>query len=348
MTIESDRIDVSRTPLHQREVEFEQLHRPQDFSEFVGQAAIKERLRVFVSAAEQRGEPLDHVLLYGPPGLGKTTLAHVLANELGVRLTVTTGPRLERAHDVASILASLSPRSILFIDEIHGLPRVVEELLYPGMEDFKMDFMVGEGASTRSLRLPVPPFTLIGATTRAGSLSNPLRNRFGIVEHLSMYADGELQEIVSRYALKLGIELREDGANEIAIRSRGTPRIANRLLRRARDYAEVEREGIVTREVADYALQRQEIDGLGLDPMDKKLLLTIIEKFAGGPVGLETLAAAIGEDRANIEEVIEPFLLQQGFLMRTPRGRVATPRSWEHFKLRPPGGTDPQVLLGIE
>jgi Holliday junction DNA helicase RuvB len=305
--------------------------RPRRLQEYVGQAKLKERLEIFIAAAKQRAEPLDHVLLYGPPGLGKTTLAHVIAVELGVNLRATSGPVLERPGDLAAILTNLNPGDVLFIDEIHRLHPLVEECLYPAMEDYQLDLVVGQGPSARTLKLDLPHFTLVGATTRAGSLTSPLRDRFGVVSRLDYYTDGELREILVRSAQVLGVTAEDDGIAEIGRRSRGTPRVANRLLRRVRDYAQVRANGVITGEVADRALRLLEVDELGMDTMDRKLLLTIIDKFNGGPVGIETLASAISEERDTIEDVYEPFLMQKGFLDRTPRGRVATRQAYYHF-----------------
>jgi len=290
-------------------------------------------------AARQRGEALDHVLFHGPPGLGKTTLSHVIANELGVNLRQTSGPVIEKAGDLAALLTNLQPHDVLFVDEIHRLSPMVEEVLYPAMEDYQIDIMIGEGPAARSIKLDLPPFTLIGATTRAGLLTAPLRDRFGIVQRLEFYTAEELTRIVRRSAQILGITCDAEGAGEIARRSRGTPRIANRLLRRVRDFAEVKAQGQVTREVADAALSMLDVDALGLDIMDRKLLSAMLEKFGGGPVGLDNLAAAIGEARDTIEDVLEPYLIQQGYLQRTPRGRIATPAIWRHFGLAQPGGS---------
>jgi Holliday junction DNA helicase RuvB len=309
--------------------------RPRRLREYVGQAKLKERLEIFIAAARQRAEPLDHVLLYGPPGLGKTTLAHVIAVELGVNLRATSGPVLERPGDLAAILTNLNPGDVLFIDEIHRLPPLVEECLYPAMEDYQLDLVVGQGPSARTLKLDLPHFTLVGATTRAGSLTSPLRDRFGVVSRLDYYSEAELREILGRSAKVLGVAAEDEGIDEISRRSRGTPRVANRLLRRVRDYAQVRAAGVITREVADQALRLLEVDELGMDTMDRKVLLTIIDKFSGGPVGIETLASAISEERDTIEDVYEPFLMQKGFLDRTPRGRVATKQAYHHLGRAP-------------
>jgi len=314
----------------------ERALRPQRLADYVGQQKIREQLEIFVTAARQRSEALDHVLLFGPPGLGKTTLAHIIAAEMGVNLRATSGPVLERPGDLAALLTNLERNDVLFIDEIHRLGAVVEEILYPALEDFRIDIMIGEGPAARSIKLDLPPFTLVGATTRAGMLTNPLRDRFGIVARLEFYNEDELAAIVARSARLLAARLNAEGAAEIARRSRGTPRIANRLLRRVRDFAEVREDGAIDRAVADRALAMLEVDQRGLDVMDRKLLAAVIERFVGGPGGIENLAAAIGEERDTLEDVVEPFLIQQGFLQRTPRGRIASPLAFAHFGLAPP------------
>ncbi|HEY5308217.1 MAG TPA: Holliday junction branch migration DNA helicase RuvB [Casimicrobiaceae bacterium] len=314
----------------------ERALRPRGLAEYIGQEKIREQLSIFIEATRKRNEALDHVLLFGPPGLGKTTLSHIIALELGVNLRQTSGPVLERPGDLAALLTNLEPRDVLFIDEIHRLSPVVEEILYPALEDFQIDIIIGEGPAARSVKLDLPPFTLVGATTRAGMLTNPLRDRFGIVARLEFYSAEELTRIVTRSAALLKIVLDPAGALEIARRSRGTPRIANRLLRRVRDYAEVRANGEVTRDVADAALSMLDVDASGLDVMDRKLLHAVLRKFDGGPVGVDNLAAAIGEERDTIEDVLEPFLIQQGYLQRTSRGRVATALSYRHFGLSPP------------
>jgi holliday junction DNA helicase RuvB len=310
--------------------------RPKKLTDYVGQEQVKAQLEIFVQAAVKRGEALDHALIFGPPGLGKTTLANIIANELGVNLRQTSGPVLERPGDLAALLTNLQPRDVLFIDEIHRLSPVVEEVLYPAMEDFQLDIMIGEGPAARSIKLALQPFTLVGATTRAGLLTSPLRDRFGIVQRLEFYTVGELERIVARSSGILGVPIDAGGAGKIAQRSRGTPRIANRLLRRVRDYAEVKADGRIDEAVARAALDLLEVDPQGFDALDRKLLTTIIEKFDGGPVGIESLAAAIGEERGTLEDVIEPFLIQQGFLMRTARGRMVTRSAYLHFGLKVP------------
>jgi len=319
------------------DLHFDRSLRPRSFEDYVGQAALIENLRVFVQAAKRRQEPLDHGLFCGPPGLGKTSLAYVIAKEMGADVQVTSGPAIEKKGDLAGILTNLKRGDVLFIDEIHRLNPAIDENLYPAMEDFVFDLVIGEGPGARNMKLPLQPFTLIGATTRTGLLTGPLRDRFGIVHRLEYYTAAELAQIVTRSASILGIRLDPQGAEEIARRSRGTPRIANRLLRRVRDFAEVEGNGVVTRSIADKALARLEVDARGLDPMDRKILRTICEKFGGGPVGLETIASAVGEQGDTVEDVYEPFLLQEGFIHRTPRGRVATPRAFEHVGMKPPG-----------
>jgi Holliday junction DNA helicase RuvB len=319
------------------DAQYESGLRPRTLDEYIGQDKIRENLHVAITAARQRGEALDHVLLYGPPGLGKTTLAHVIANELGVAMRPTAGPVIERPGDLAAMLSNLQAREVLFIDEVHRMAPAIEEILYPAMEDYELDIIIGEGPGARSVKIPVQPYTLIGATTRTGLLTSPLRARFGIVLRLDYYNERDIQEIVLRSARILGVEIERDAAAELAARSRGTPRVANRLLRRVRDYAQVRADGRITRDVADRALKMLEVDGHGFDEVDRRLLLTIIEKFGGGPVGLGSLAAALSEERDAIEDIYEPFLIQIGFLERTPRGRVATRRAYEFFGLTSPG-----------
>ena len=318
------------------DAQLEDSIRPKLLADYIGQPAVHEQMEIFIGAARQRGESLDHVLIFGPPGLGKTTLAHIIANEMGVNLRQTSGPVLERAGDLAALLTNLEPRDVLFIDEIHRLSPVVEEILYPAMEDYQLDIMIGEGPAARAIKLDLPKFTLIGATTRAGLLTSPLRDRFGIVQRLEFYSEADLARIIRRAAKILNVPIEAGGAQELARRARGTPRIANRLLRRARDYAQVKADGVLSTEVASRALDLLNVDMHGFDVMDRKLLLAIMQKFDGGPVGVDSLAAAISEERGTIEDVIEPYLIQQGFLMRTARGRVATRSAWLHFGLEVP------------
>jgi Holliday junction DNA helicase RuvB len=334
MSIEHDRIVTAAAQAD--EEAFDRAVRPKRLADYVGQSAVKTQMEIFIEAARKRNEALDHVLIFGPPGLGKTTLANIIANELNVNLKQTSGPVIERPGDLAALLTNLQPNDVLFVDEIHRLSPVVEEILYPAMEDFQLDIMIGEGPGARSIKLDLPPFTLVGATTRAGLLTSPLRDRFGIVQRLEFYDLKDLEAIVMRSAAILGVPTDQGGAARIAQRSRGTPRIANRLLRRVRDYAEVKAAGRITDEVAQAALDLLDVDRHGFDLMDRKLLLTIIEKFDGGPVGVESLSAALGEERGTIEDVIEPYLIQQGFLMRTARGRMATRLAYQHFGLKAP------------
>lgn len=329
--IEADRI-ISATPKRDEEA-IDRAIRPKMLADYVGQPSVCEQMKIFIKAAKLRNDALDHLLIFGPPGLGKTTLANIVANEMGVNIRTTSGPVLEKAGDLAAMLTNLEPYDVLFIDEIHRLSPAIEEVLYPAMEDYQLDIMIGEGPAARSIKLDLPPFTLVGATTRAGSLTSPLRDRFGIVQRLEFYSVEDLTSIVKRSADCLNLNLSADGAYEIARRSRGTPRIANRLLRRVRDFADVRNDGVISSEIAKQALTMLDVDPEGFDFMDRKLLSAVIERFDGGPVGLDNLAAAIGEERDTIEDVLEPYLIQQGFLQRTPRGRIATSRTYAHFGL---------------
>ena len=337
---------VSAAPVSRTEEAMERALRPKALTEYVGQAKAREQLEIFIGAAKQRGEALDHVLLFGPPGLGKTTLSHIIANELGVNMRQTSGPVLEKPKDLAALLTNLEPNDVLFIDEIHRLSPVVEEILYPALEDYQIDIMIGEGPAARSIKLDLQPFTLVGATTRAGMLTNPLRDRFGMVARLEFYTPDELVKIVTRSAGLLKVPIDVEGATQLARRSRGTPRIANRLLRRVRDYAQVKGQGLITEDIANQALKMLDVDPQGFDVMDRKLLEAVVHRFDGGPVGLDNIAASIGEERDTIEDVIEPYLIQQGFLQRTPRGRVATLAAYRHLGVTAPADRGGDLLGG--
>jgi Holliday junction DNA helicase RuvB len=343
MTIETDRL-VAAEPASTQDEQLDRAIRPKTLDEYLGQRVVREQMEIFLAAAKKRGEPLDHTLIFGPPGLGKTTLASIIAHEMGVSLKTTSGPVLEKAGDIAALMTNLEPGDVLFIDEIHRLSPYVEEVLYPAMEDYQLDIMIGEGPAARSIKLDLPPFTLVGATTRAGLLTSPLRDRFGIVQRLEFYDIDDLSHIVARSARLLEIPMEPSGGREIARRARGTPRIANRLLRRVRDYAEVKGDGEITEAIAQQALDMLNVDQQGFDNLDRRFLLMLLEKFDGGPVGIDSLAAALSEERGTLEDVLEPYLIQQGYLIRTPRGRMATKSAYLHFGLQPPSASGPQSL----